>query len=245
METVCLNAAGSVKESTALNVRTCFIVNVVLQRVITVKTVKHHSNALIPSVKINVAKIAMYSFVGNVRRDSVQSVHWTVNVVKVQFVKVAITKEGMIVGNAVSQCVLSAFCNANSARIRSVMTALTAEYASRLVRFEKGIYISNPAELHIAFTPLAVGVWSLIMLVCSGWSWMLDHVYGLQLNRQRFQFASLQNLKHVFRQFEYRCKCDSTINRQAAPSNGDELGRPPHCWHKLVEQPNPANNLIH
>ncbi len=242
---VCLNAAGSVKENTASSARTCFIVNIVLQRVITVKTVKHHSIAPIPSVKINVAKIAVYSFVGNVRRDSVQAVHWAVNVVTVQFVTVVITKEGMIVGYARNHCALSARCNANSARTRSAVvltapwTALTVQYASRRVRFEEGIqiYILIPVEL-----PRCVSKKGASYPSCCDALSMISCVW-VTVESAKVSVRFLQNLKHVFRQFEYRCTCDSSINRQAAPSNGDELGDLPIVGINWMN--NPANNLIH
>lgn len=70
------------------------------------------------------------------------------DVVSIQFVKVVVM-EDTFVRHAICQCALGARCNVNSARIRSVIStapwkALTVQYASRLARLEKRIYISNP-----------------------------------------------------------------------------------------------------
>ena len=152
LEIVCLNAAGSVKESTASSVRTCFIA-------VTVKKcfaliAEHLLNALIiPTVETNFAKNANRTFVMNVRRDFVQTVHGSVDVVSIQFVTVVQVIEYAIVRYAIRQCALGARCNVNSARIRSVIstvpwTALTVQYASRLARLGKDL-LSNPvATIH-------------------------------------------------------------------------------------------------
>ena len=87
---VCLNAAGSVKESTASSVRTCFIAIAFTVMVIFVKIAEHLLNALLLSVETNFAKNAICTFVMNVRRDFVKTVNFSVDVVSIQFVTVVV-----------------------------------------------------------------------------------------------------------------------------------------------------------
>ena len=133
------------KESTASNVRTCFNVNVVLHRAITVKTVMHQSNAQ-PGVETNVVKNANCHPVGNVRRNTALAVVTIVKVARSIFVSVM--KHGKIVQpkNAGKGFVHSAHPSAKSAKdCSAVVTARVVHAASRVFAMIAMIFVNARA----------------------------------------------------------------------------------------------------